>query len=131
MKGPTILVVDDEPYIRHVIGRKLQRAGYKVCTACDGAEALQVVGEVGIALLITDLVMPNMDGFELSAACRKDPRTREIPIILLTGSVVTTGQIQPTLESLGNMSCIRKPFSPRELLRKVRELVPEDTANAS
>ena len=131
MRGPTILVVDDEPYIRHVISRKLQKAGYKVCTACDGAEALELVAEVGAALVITDLVMPNMDGFELSAACRKDPRTREIPIILLTGSVVTTAQIQPKLESISNMSCVRKPFSPRELLRKVQELVPESTGSTS
>jgi len=131
MKGPTILVVDDEPYIRYVISRKLQRAGYEVRTACDGVEALQLVAEVGAALVITDLMMPNMDGFELSAACRADPRTREIPIIVLTGSVVTTAQIQRKMESLSNISCVRKPFSPRELLRTVKELVPEGNGNTS
>jgi CheY-like chemotaxis protein len=131
MRGQTIVVVDDEPHIRHVIRRKLQRAGYRVHTACDGTEALQLVTEVSPALVITDLIMPNMDGFELSAACREDPQTREIPIILVTGSVITTAQIQPRLESLKNISCISKPFSPRELLRKVQELVPQGTPNTS
>jgi CheY-like chemotaxis protein len=131
MTGKTIVVVEDEPYIRHIISRKLQGAGYAVHTACDGAEGLDLVRDLQPSLLITDLKMPYMDGLEVCAACRQDPRTQRIPIIMVTGSVITTAQIQPKIKALGNTMCISKPFSPRQLLRKVQELVEPGAPEAS
>ena len=131
MTGKTIVVVDDEPHIRHIISRKLAGAGYTVHTASDGVEALALVKEVHPTLLITDLMMPQMDGLKVCAACREDPQTREIPIIIVTGSVMTTAEIEPKLKSFRNTSCISKPFSPRELLKRVQQLVEQDSPKAS
>lgn len=123
----TIVIVDDEPHIRHIIGRKLEGAGYEVHTASDGEEGLELVKTIRPSLLITDLQMPVMNGFELCSACREDPRTRRLPIILVTGSVIRTADVQAKSEVLGNIYCISKPFSPRKLLQKVRDLVECET----
>jgi CheY-like chemotaxis protein len=127
MTRQIIVVVDDEPHIRHIIGRKLEGAGYEVHTAADGDEGLELVRNLRPCLLVTDLQMPGMSGLELSAACRENPRTRRIPIILVTGSVITTTDIRAKSEVLGNICCISKPFSPRKLLQKARELVEGQT----
>jgi CheY-like chemotaxis protein len=126
MTGRTIVIVDDEPHIRHIIGRKLQGAGYEVRTASDGEEGLELVKTIRPSLLITDLQMPGMNGFELCSACREDPRTCRLPIILVTGSVIATADIRAKSEVLGNIYCISKPFSPRKLLQKVRDLVESE-----
>ena len=131
MTNQTIVVVDDEPHIRHIIGRKLQGAGYTVHTASDGAEGFELAKSAKPCLLITDLQMPEMDGFELCGACRGDPQTRELPIILVTGSVMRISEVRSRSEVFGNICCVSKPFSPRELLQKVRELVESDGAGAS
>jgi len=127
MTGRTIVIVDDEPHIRHIIGRKLQGAGYEVRTASDGDEGLELVKTIRPSLLITDLQMPGMNGFELCSACREDPRTCRLPIILVTGSVIATADIRAKSEVLGNIYCISKPFSPRKLLQKVRDLMESET----
>jgi len=126
-----IVVIDDESHIRQVIARKLQRAGYEVHMANDGTDGLELAREVEPDLLITDLQMPNMDGFELCAACRKDPQMRTLPIILVTGSVITTGVIEWKTDGLGNIFCISKPFSPRKLLQKVKSILNSDNGGAS
>ena len=127
MTDRTIVVIDDEPHIRHVISRKLQRAGYQVRSASDGTEGMQLVKESRPSLLITDLQMPNMDGLEVCTVCREDPETRALPIILVTGSVITTADIQSKTDVLGNICCMSKPFSPRKLLQKVKDIVGSDT----
>jgi CheY-like chemotaxis protein len=127
MIGKTIVVVDDEPHIRHIIGRKLQGAGYDVRTASDGEEGLALLKTVRACLLITDLQMPRMGGFELCTACREDPRIRKLPIILVTGSVIRSADVRSKSEVLGNIYCVSKPFSPRKLLQQVRELVESET----
>ena len=127
MTGRTIVIVDDEPHIRHIIGRKLQGAGYEVRTASGGQEGLELVKTIRPSLLITDLQMPGMNGFELCSACREDPRTCKLPIILVTGSVIATADIRAKSEVLGHIYCISKPFSPRKLLQKVRDLIESET----
>ena len=131
MTSEVIVVIDDESHIRQIITRKLQRAGYEVHMANDGTEGLQLVKEVRPNLLITDLQMPNMDGFELCATCRKDPQMRALPIILVTGSVITTTEIESKTDVLGNIFCISKPFSPRKLLQKVKDIMNSDNGGAS
>lgn len=125
-----IVVIDDESHIRQVIARKLQRAGYEVRIANDGTEGLELAREARPDLLITDLQMPNMNGFELCATCREDPQMRTLPIILVTGSVITIGQIESKTAVLGNIFCISKPFSPRKLLQKVKNILDSDNGGA-
>lgn len=131
MTSEKIVVIDDESHIRQVIARKLQRAGYEVHMASDGTEGLELVREVRPSLLITDLQMPNMGGFEVCATCREDPQMRTLPIILVTGSVITTSEIESKTDVLGNIFCISKPFSPRKLLQKVKDIMDSDNGGVS
>lgn len=131
MTSKKIVVVDDESHIRHVISRKLQRAGYEVLMANDGAEGVELVKKVQPSLLITDLQMPHMDGFEVCTVCRGDPQMQTLPIILVTGSVITTADIQSKTDVLGNIFCISKPFSPRKLLQKVQDILDSDNGRVS
>jgi len=131
MTNRIVVVVDDEPHIRHIISRKLQGSGYEVQTACDGAEGLDLVKIIKPALLITDLQMPKMDGLEVCAVCRNELKLDALPIILLTGSVTATGRLQSDLEPFDNIHCVSKPFSPSELLRKVQQLLEANKQKTS
>ena len=81
-----ILIVDDEPDVRHILRRIFEKAGYEITEAIHGAAALgELDGELP-DLVVTDLMMPVMDGNELVKALRNDPRTAKIPIVSLTGN---------------------------------------------
>jgi two-component system KDP operon response regulator KdpE len=110
-----ILVVDDESQITRVLRTVLSGQGYKVRTACDGEEALQVMQQWTPDLIITDLSMPNMDGLEL---CRRVRSKSSVPIIVLS---VRTGE-EPKVEALdsGADDYVTKPFNMKELMARVR-----------
>ncbi|MEM1109406.1 MAG: response regulator [Planctomycetota bacterium] len=118
---PTILICDDEPHILHVVGLKLREAGYGVLTASSGKECLHLARQHQPVLLITDYVMPGMNGIEVCRALREDPVTAEIDLILLTarGGSLSDSDIDDT----GFAAIFSKPFSPRELLAFVKERV--------
>ena len=80
----TILVVDDEPAIVHVLALKLTQCGYRVLTAWDGAIALELARANDIDVVISDFQMPELNGMQLAAALRADPRTAKIPVITST-----------------------------------------------
>lgn len=121
MSRHTILLVDDEPHIPMVVGRKLSNAGYEVVTASDGEEGFAAAKESGPDLIITDLQMPYMSGAELAAALWQDETLREIPVILLTarGYVLSDEERQST----NIKRFLSKPFSVHEILRVVQELL--------
>lgn len=125
MTAHKIVVIDDEPHIRHVISRKLQGAGYEVHTASDGTSGMELVNAIKPSLLITDYQMPGMNGLEVCTACRENEQTRTLPILVVTGSVMATAEALSGVISLGNVFCISKPFSLRELVKKVAEFVEE------
>lgn len=124
------MVVDDEPFIRQVITRKLLGAGYDVHVARDGLEGIELVRTLKPNLVVTDYKMPKASGMDLCNACRKDSATRETPIILLTGSIsAADSELQTEVEALGNILYMSKPFSPRELLKRVGELAEDRAEN--
>ena len=84
MASHKILVCDDEKNIRRLVQVNLERAGYKVVTASDGKEALQQVVKERPELIVLDIMMPYMDGFEVLQNLRRNASTREIPVIMLT-----------------------------------------------
>ncbi len=84
MAGSKILVCDDEPHIVHVVSTKLRNAGFEVTTAADGEEAFEAACSAPPDLVITDYQMPFLSGLELCFKLRAEPRTRDIPIIMLT-----------------------------------------------
>ena len=109
-----VLVVDDSATIRKFVSVSLGMQGFQVVTACDGMDALEKLPTAKFDLVITDLNMPNMDGFGLIRALRDNPEYREIPVVILTSLGDEANRDLGT--RLGVMSYILKPFS----LEKIR-----------
>jgi len=122
----TILVADDETHILNVVSLKLRNAGYRVLTACDGQEALEIARRDHPDLLITDYHMPLLSGLELCRRLRQDPSTADIPAIMLTARGYHLEE-QETRQS-GIRCMLSKPFSPRHLLLTVTEMVAAKAA---
>ncbi|HEX4125709.1 MAG TPA: response regulator [Tepidisphaeraceae bacterium] len=123
MESKTILVADDESHILNVVSLKLRNAGYRVITACDGQEALDMAQTEHPDLLITDYHMPLLSGIELCKRLRTDPATSSVRMIMLTARGYHL-ESQDTAES-GIRRMLSKPFSPRELLATVNEVLAE------
>ena len=117
----TILVADDESHILHVVSLKLKNAGYRVLTARDGQEALEMAQQEKPDLLITDYHMPQLSGIELCRKLKQDPATTNIPAIMLTARGYS---LEPAdTEQSGILRMLSKPFSPRQLLATVNEVL--------
>ncbi|WP_055667290.1 response regulator transcription factor [Desnuesiella massiliensis] len=113
-----ILIVDDELKIIEVVKSYLNKEGYKVYEAMDGKKALQIFDEVNPALVILDLMLPDLSGEELCKTIRKKSR---VPIIMLTAKVEEDNVIQGF--NLGADDYVTKPFSPRQLIARVKALL--------
>ncbi len=116
-----ILIADDEENLVEFIARALKKCGYRVITAYDGDNALFLIGEELPDLVILDLMMPQMDGWEVCRRTKSDPETRNIPIIMLTARSSANDAVQGL--DLGADDYMRKPFSLDELLARVRVLL--------
>ncbi len=117
----TILVVDDEPGIVQIARDYLDRAGFRVITAGDGESALRLARAERPSLLVLDLMLPGMDGLDVTRAVRQDPAISKLPIIMLTARVEETDRLIGL--ELGADDYITKPFSPRELVARVRAVL--------
>lgn len=116
-----ILVVDDEPDILSVLVYHLSRDGYRVTTAVNGPAALATAESEGPALILLDLMLPGMDGYEVLQRLRRNERTASIPIILLTARREEEERIKGF--EVGADDYITKPFSARELTLRVEALL--------
>jgi CheY-like chemotaxis protein len=114
----TILIVDDVPKNIQVLGHVLDKHGYLIAAATDGRQALAIVADVNPDLILMDIMMPIMDGFEACRRLKADPATRPIPIILLTAKTATEDIVQGF--ALGAVDYITKPFSAQELIARVQ-----------
>src|SRR5688572_24557276 len=125
----TILVADDESHILHVVSLKLRNAGFRVLTARDGAEALEIAQQQHPDLLITDYHMPQLSGLELCQRMKQDERTSDIPAIMLTARGY---HLEPRdTEQSGILRMLSKPFSPRQLLTTVNEVLEQSRSKAA
>ncbi len=120
-----ILVVDDEPTIVDVVKSYLQKGGYEVVEALTGSEALNLFEKVNPALIILDLMLPDISGEEV---CRRLRNRSRVPIIMLTAKV-EEGDILKGL-GLGADDYVTKPFSPRQLIARVEALLRRTTQEA-
>jgi DNA-binding response OmpR family regulator len=118
---PKILVVDDEPEAVELIEFNLKQAGFDVATADDGAEALKKARAVSPALILLDLMLPEIDGLEVCKLLRRDPVTAGIPIIMLTAKAAEIDRVLGL--ELGADDYVTKPFSPRELVLRIRKIL--------
>jgi diguanylate cyclase (GGDEF)-like protein len=113
-----ILVVDDEPFITDMVEATLLDEGYEVLKAYSGEEALEVVEQYSPDLLVLDLMLPGMDGYEVSRQLQNDARFNHIPIIMLTARTSISDRVAGY--ERGADDYITKPFDPDELLIRVR-----------
>lgn len=121
MDRKRILVVDDEIYIVHILEFSLTMEGYSILTASDGEEALRVIDSERPDLVVLDIMMPKLDGYEVCRRLRQDEQFSELPVILLSAKGRPIDR-EAGLKA-GADDYITKPFSPRKLLEKIRELL--------
>ena len=116
-----ILVVDDEIYIVHILDFSLGMEGYEVVTALDGEHALDKARGEHPDLIVLDIMMPKLDGYETCKLLKADDRTRQIPVILLSAKGRHTDQ--KIGYEVGADDYITKPFSPRKLVERINTLL--------
>jgi phosphate regulon transcriptional regulator PhoB len=116
-----ILVVDDEPDIVELVAYNLKKEGFTVSSAADGQEALAKIRREKFDFIILDLMLPGMPGMEICRVLRNDPRTKNVPVIMLTAKGEEVDKILG-LEA-GADDYLTKPFSPRELLARIRAVM--------
>ena len=118
---PRILAVDDEPNIVRLIQVNLERQGYQVETANNGAQALEKIRASRPDLVVSDVMMPEMDGFELLRSIRADARLADLPVIMLTAKAQDVDVMRGY--SGGADMYLTKPFNPIELLNFVKRIL--------
>jgi DNA-binding response OmpR family regulator len=117
----TIVVAEDQPHIRALIEYKLRNSGYQVVAVGDGTAALEKVKELMPDLVLLDVMMPLMTGFEVLAALKQNERTKSIPVLLVTAQS-REEEVVKGLE-LGAEDYITKPFSPNELAARIKTVL--------
>jgi CheY-like chemotaxis protein len=120
---PRILVVEDDDAIRGLVSELLRDDGYEVRQATNGLEALEQVRQTRPDLIVLDLMMPIMDGWEFVEQCRRKPCCREVPIVVTSASH-DLPRTAEKLKSLGVRTCLAKPFDLDGLLALVERYAP-------
>jgi chemosensory pili system protein ChpA (sensor histidine kinase/response regulator) len=120
-----VVVVDDSISVRKFVGRMLEKAGYRVKLASDGLEASEIVAQVGCHLVITDLEMPRMNGYELMAHLRQSPVTKRIPVLVVTSRAGAKHRERAMKE--GASAFMTKPVQEDQLIATVESLIGSET----
>ena len=117
----TVLVADDDSDVLALVVRRLERSGYRVIAAEDGAEALRLAQANVPDLAVLDIMMPKLNGYEVTQRLRDDPATERMPVILLTARVQEADVNRGF--AAGADDYIKKPFSPQELSSRVQAVL--------
>ena len=128
-QGP-ILIVEDIPHILELLEVTLKFKGYEVITARNGDEALNALLSVKPALILTDILMPRLDGYALAQEVRSNPETRDIPIIFVSATFITP-EDKDFAMSLGAVRFLEKPIEASELLLTVAEVLTGEISDTS
>ena len=115
----TVLVVDDSPTVRKLVAMTLEKNGYRVVSAYDGVAAIREIAEHNPALILMDVNMPRMDGYQLCKLVRKHEATRHIPVLMLSGKDGVFDRLRGKM--VGCSGYVPKPFVPEELVQAVAE----------
>lgn len=115
--GQTILVVDDSPTVRKLVAMTLEKRGYKVVSAFDGVAAIKEIATHSPTLILMDVNMPRLDGYQLCKLVKKHESTRHIPVLMLSGKDGMFDRLRGRL--VGCSGYITKPFVPEELVEVV------------
>jgi DNA-binding response OmpR family regulator len=120
-RRPLVLVADDDPDIRSLVTLRLEKSGYEVVAAGDGEQALAAALARAPDLALLDVMMPKLDGYEVTQRLRQEEATRHLPVILLTARVQET-DIARGVEA-GADDYVKKPFSTSELRDRVQAVL--------
>lgn len=123
MNRKTILYVEDNEFNRKIVRDLLARTSYRLLEATDGESGVAMALRDTPNLILMDIQLPKISGFDATRRLRADPRTAQIPIIAIT-SYALSGDDQKALDA-GASAYLAKPYSPRELLELIRKLAPE------
>jgi twitching motility two-component system response regulator PilG len=116
-----VLIVDDSPTIRKLVSMTLGKHGYEVDSAADGMEALARINDHAPDLILLDITMPRMDGYQLCRTIKGNDSIDHIPIVMLTGKDGFMDKVRGRM--VGSEAYLTKPFNPDELVRMVRQYV--------
>ena len=124
-KRPPLLVVEDIPNVRELLEVTLRFQGYEVISATNGQDALEILKTERPALIITDILMPKLDGFAFVQKLRSDPQMLDIPVIFLSATYVTP-EDRDFAMSLGASRFLEKPIDTEEFLLTIAELLSQE-----
>jgi CheY-like chemotaxis protein len=117
----TVLLIDDHADEREIQRALLSHRGYNVLDAADGATGLDTAFQFLPDLILLDVAMPRMDGFEVCRSIRQDPRTADIPVLFFTASVV--GDLEAQISAVGGTGVLVKPMDPNDVAEEVRKII--------
>jgi CheY-like chemotaxis protein len=125
-----LLIVEDDPDIRKLLHTTLMFKGHRVVTAQNGREALEIIRAELPRIVITDIMMPQLDGFGLVHRLRIDPQTRDIPVVFITATYVSSDDKDFALK-IGATRFVQKPVDLEKFLTVISELLEQDTLTAT
>lgn len=128
-EAPRVLVVDDSPTVRKLVAMTLEKQGYEVSSAEDGIDALKQIAEVRPQLILMDINMPKLGGYQLCKLVKKHEQTRHIPVVMLSGKDGMFDKMRGKL--VGCVDYVTKPFDPALLSEKVEKHLLRETADAN
>ncbi|MBN1778997.1 MAG: response regulator [Candidatus Buchananbacteria bacterium] len=118
----TILLVEDDEFLSELYATKLKLEGYNVVLANDGEKGLRLAGEKKPDLILLDIIMPKMDGFEVLKGLKENPATKSIPVILLT-NLSQKDEVKKGLELGAVDYLIKAHFMPSEVVKKIKQII--------
>jgi DNA-binding response OmpR family regulator len=121
-KKVTILIVEDDKFLRELLVRKLDGEGLNTLTAVDGNEALKVVKENVVQIILLDLILPGMDGFDVLKEIKADANTAKIPVIILS-NLGQKEEVEKGLKLGANDYMIKAHFTPDEIVEKIKKVL--------
>jgi twitching motility two-component system response regulator PilG len=121
VKSKRILVVDDSPTVRKLISGKLEKCGHEAICAVDGMDALEKINEVIPDLILLDIAMPRMDGYQVCKLIRGNDATKDVPVVMISGKDGFFDKVRGRMAGTSNY--ITKPFGPETLMKTVNEYI--------
>jgi twitching motility two-component system response regulator PilG len=121
VKNLTIMIIDDSPTVRKLISGKLEKCGHTVVSAADGMEALEQIKEVVPDLILLDIMMPEMDGYQVCKLIRGNESTKDVPVIMISGKDGFFDKVRGRMA--GTSGFISKPFGPETLMKTIETYV--------
>lgn len=118
---PRILVADDDDGLRQLLRLILSREGFEVFEAANGEQALALAAAVDPTVILLDVMMPDLDGYDVCRRLKNDQRTGDVPVVFV--SAVEDAARRNDMQKLGAAACIQKPIGPRDLVARIRAVM--------